>query len=70
MPELADISEVAGLGSFDGQASPWARSDRRDGCPALASMSSTMHDGVWDLTLTDRLLIEAKRLANRINSLA
>ncbi len=29
-------------------------------------MSSTIHDGVWDLTLTDRTLVEAKRLATRL----
>ena len=29
-------------------------------------MSSVVHDGAWDLTLTDRPLVEAKRLANRL----
>jgi TnpA family transposase len=29
-------------------------------------MSTAIHDGIWDLTLTDRPLVEAKRLANRL----
>jgi hypothetical protein len=29
-------------------------------------MSSTIHGGIWDLTLADRPLVEAKRLANRL----
>ena len=29
-------------------------------------MSASVHDGTWNLTLTDRLLVEAKRWANRL----
>ena len=29
-------------------------------------MSASVHDGTWDLTLTDRPLVEAKRWANRL----
>ncbi len=29
-------------------------------------MSASVHDGAWDLTLTDRPLVEAKRWANRL----
>jgi hypothetical protein len=62
MPELPDTSEVAGLGPFDGPASRSSGS----GCLLLAGMSGFIHDGIWDLTLTDRPLVEAKRLANRL----
>lgn len=29
-------------------------------------MSAAVHDGIWDLTPADRLLVEAKRWGNRL----
>lgn len=66
MPELTDTFGVTGHGSFDGQTPRGTRSVRRAGLPTLASMSAAVHDTVWDLTLADRPLVEAKRLANRL----
>ena len=56
----------AGHESFNGRASCRGEGGHHHHWPARASVSASVHDGAWDLTLADRPLVEAKRWANRL----